>query len=65
MEEINLTTGQKLTSHYVSRVSGGMGDGGAASMQVEIGEDNVHDPTCEFISRGAKNFLADFDQVKI
>ena len=56
MEEINLTTGQKLTVTTFSRVSGGMGDGGAAPMQVEIGEDNVRDPTGEFIARG-ENFM--------
>ena len=51
-----MTTGQKLTSHYVSQVSGGMGDGGAAPMQVEIGEDDARDPTGEFIARGEKSF---------
>ena len=40
-----------------------MGDGGAAPMQVEIGEDNVRDPTGEFIARGEEN-LAKFDLVK-
>ena len=41
-----------------------MGDGGAAPMQVEIGEDDASDPTGEFIARGV-NFLAKFDLVKI
>ena len=33
-----------------------MGDGGAAPMQVEIGEDDAHDPTGEFIARGINCF---------
>ena len=32
----------------------GMGDGGAAPTQVEIGEDDARDPTDEFIERGEK-----------
>ena len=52
---INLTTGQKLTVTTFSRVSGGMGDGGAAPMQVEIGEDDARDPTAN-LSRGVKTF---------
>ena len=37
-----------------------MGDGDAAPMQVEIGKDDVRDPTAEFIARG-ENILAKFD----
>ena len=33
-----------------------MGDGGAAPMQVEIGEDDASDPTGEFIARGENLF---------
>ena len=40
-----------------------MGDGGAAPMQVEIGEDNASNPTGEFIARG-ENLLSKFDLVK-
>ena len=40
-----------------------MGDGGAAPMQVEKGEDDASNPTGEFIARG-KIFLAKFDLVK-
>ena len=40
-----------------------MGHGGAAPMQVEIGEDNARQPTDEFISRG-ENVFAKFDLVK-
>ena len=39
-----------------------MGDGGAAPMHMEIGEDDASDPTGEFIARGEK--LANFDLVK-
>ena len=31
-----------------------MGDGGAAPMQVKIGEDDACDPTGEFVSRGER-----------
>ena len=53
----NLTKGPKLTVTTFSRVSGGMGDGGAAPMQVEIGENNARDHTGEFIARG-ENFFS-------
>ena len=43
LEEINLTTGQKLTCHDIFTSFWGMGDGGAAPMQVEIGEDYARD----------------------
>ena len=42
-------------SQHFHEFLGGMGNGGAAPMQVEIGKDNVRDPTGKFIERG-KNF---------
>ena len=50
-----MTTGQKLTRHDV--FTSFWGTGGAAPMQVEIGEDNASDPTGEFIARG-ENFFS-------
>ena len=45
-----------MSLHFHVGVSGGVGNGGAAPMQVEIGEDNERDPTGKFIARGEKYF---------
>ena len=48
-----MTTVQKLTCHKVFTSFWGMGDCGAAPMQVEIVKDNAYDPTDEFIEKGS------------
>ena len=53
LEEINLTTGQKLTRHDIFTSSWDeffwMGDGGAAPMEVEMGEEEARNPTSDFV----------------
>ena len=52
MEEINLTTGQKLTRHNVFTSSWDKFLGWA--MEVEMGEDNVCNPTGCFVKKGER-----------